>query len=137
MFSKSLTTDWTQWSKIFYTYWKTLNFVIIIKRSIYYLIGIRSNIIYHISIFKQSYKYKIQNACAHFDLYVITCILLIVNWSIDRNKILFSYILFVYNSTIKPLFNLYMISLFTRDDSPQIFNQNYVKFFEKNMCLKR
>ena len=29
-----------------------------------------------------------------------------------------------------------MISLFTRDDSLPIFKQNYVKFFEKNMCLK-
>ena len=71
--------------------WKSLGFIIIIKKLRYYSISLRSNIIYGPFIVEESYKYQRQNVSnivLLFNLYVIPCNVFIINQSIHRTKLL-------------------------------------------------
>ena len=94
---------------------QSLNFRIFIKQSSCHLIGLCSNIIYDLFIVERLYEDQSQIVSTQFFyLSVITCIFKIVNQSIHQTKLYSCYIWFVYKSRIEPLFNISIISSFTR-----------------------
>ena len=92
-FSKSSTSDQPQRSTKASIYLKqSLDFRIIIKRSSYRRIGLSSNIIYGLFIIEISYEYQrrnVGNIDQYFNLSVISCLVSIVNKSINRTKLQF------------------------------------------------